>query len=191
MANGLPLGNVLNIQDVWAILANKKTYDLLFIRQFMSCDWSKYEPQTKTLRFSCRRKWELFFQNEKFPLTISSQDGYICPYFACWHRKKVRQQFLKTWLYVKHDSHRITNWQRHISMMFKRWKQYDPTSRDDRTLDPSHKSHNAPYKYPTMHHFVTEMCTQVHISVTKRCIVGYGTGVLWDLCNRSIDHVLQ
>ena len=24
-----------------------------------------------------------------------------------------------------------------------------------------------------MHHFVTEMCTYVHISVTKWCIVGY------------------
>ena len=36
-------------------------------------------------------------------------------------------------------------------------------------------------KYPTMHHVVTEMCTHVHISVTKKCIVGYRTGALWDL----------
>ena len=43
-----------------------------------------------------------------------------------------------------------------------------------------------PVKYPTMHHFVTEMCTQVHISVTKWWIVGYETGALWDLCDRSI-----
>ena len=41
-------------------------------------------------------------------------------------------------------------------------------------------------RYPTMHHFVTEMCTYVHISVTKWGIVGYGTGALWDLCNMSI-----
>ena len=41
-------------------------------------------------------------------------------------------------------------------------------------------------KYPTMHHFVTEMCTRVHISVTKWCIVGYEIGALWDWCNRSI-----
>ena len=29
------------------------------------------------------------------------------------------------------------------------------------SIDPSHKSHNAPDRYPTMHHFVTEMymCT--------------------------------
>ena len=54
-------------------------------------------------------------------------------------------------------------------------------------LDPSHKSNHASDKYPTLHHFVTEMCTSVHISVTKWCIVGYGTGVLWDLCNRTID----
>ena len=31
-----------------------------------------------------------------------------------------------------------------------------------------HKSHKAPVPYPTMHHFVTEMCTRV----TKWCIVG-------------------
>ena len=37
-----------------------------------------------------------------------------------------------------------------------------------------------------MHHFVTEMCTHVHISVTKWCIPGYGTGVCWDLCDRPI-----
>ena len=48
-------------------------------------------------------------------------------------------------------------------------------------IDPSHKSHNASDKYPTMHHIVTEMCTHVHISVTKWCIVGYGTVELWDL----------
>ena len=29
------------------------------------------------------------------------------------------------------------------------------------------KSHNAPISYPTKHQFVTEMCTCVHISVTK------------------------
>ena len=53
-------------------------------------------------------------------------------------------------------------------------------------INPSHKSHNASDIYPTMHHFVTEMCTHVHISVTKWCIVGYETDALWDLCNRSI-----
>ena len=53
-------------------------------------------------------------------------------------------------------------------------------------IDPSHKSHNESGKYSTMHHFVTEMCTHVHISVTKWCIVGYGVGALWDLYKRSI-----
>ena len=42
-------------------------------------------------------------------------------------------------------------------------------------IDPFHKSHNAPELYPTMHQFVTEMCTHVHISVKK-------TGALWDIC---------
>ena len=48
-------------------------------------------------------------------------------------------------------------------------------------IDPSRKSHNASNKYPTMHHFITEMCTHVHISVTKRCIVGFWTGAFWEL----------
>ena len=32
-----------------------------------------------------------------------------------------------------------------------------------------------------MHHFVTEICTCVHISVTKWCIVAYLSNALWDL----------
>ena len=39
---------------------------------------------------------------------------------------------------------------------------------------------------PTMHHFVAEMCTCVHISVTKYCIVGYLCDALWDLWDGSI-----
>ena len=53
-------------------------------------------------------------------------------------------------------------------------------------IEPSHKSHNASDEYPKMHHFLAEMCTHMHISVTKWCIVGYGTGALWDLRNWSI-----
>ena len=53
-------------------------------------------------------------------------------------------------------------------------------------IGPSHKSHNASIPYPTMHHFVTEMCTCVHISVIKWCIVGYLHDALWDLWNGSI-----
>ena len=37
-----------------------------------------------------------------------------------------------------------------------------------------------------MHHFVTEMCTHVHISATKCCIVGYGTDAFWDLWDGPI-----
>ena len=50
----------------------------------------------------------------------------------------------------------------------------------------SHKTYNAFHKYPIMHHFVIGMCTHVHISATKWCIVGHGTGALLDLLNRSI-----
>ena len=53
-------------------------------------------------------------------------------------------------------------------------------------IDSSHKSHNALEKYPTMHHFVTEICTYLHISEMKGCIVGYGTDASWDLSDRCI-----
>ena len=51
---------------------------------------------------------------------------------------------------------------------------------------PSHKSHNASNKYPTMHHFVTEMCT--FLLQNGALSVGHWNGALWDLCNRSIYH---
>ena len=35
------------------------------------------------------------------------------------------------------------------------------------SIGSSHQSHNALDKYPIMHNFVTEICTHVHISVTK------------------------
>ena len=62
----------------------------------------------------------------------------------------------------------------------------DLFSGDLAIIDPSYKSHNASDKYATMHHFVTEMCTSVPISVTKRGIVVYRTGVCWNLCERFI-----
>ena len=52
-------------------------------------------------------------------------------------------------------------------------------------LDLLHKSHSAPVSYPTMHRFVEEMCTCVHISLTKWCIVGYYTAALWNFFDRS------
>ena len=58
-----------------------------------------------------------------------------------------------------------------------------PTSQ----IDPLHKSHNTPVQYPKIHHFVTEMCTCVHISVTKWCIVGYLSNALWDLWNGGLN----
>ena len=51
-------------------------------------------------------------------------------------------------------------------------------------IDQSHKSHNAPVPYPTMHHFVTEMCTFL-----------LQNGALWDIypmhygiCEMSLLH---
>ena len=57
----------------------------------------------------------------------------------------------------------------------------------DLSTNPSHKAHNALDTYPTIQHFVTEMCIYVHISVTIWCTVGYGTGAIRDLRNRSIS----
>ena len=53
-------------------------------------------------------------------------------------------------------------------------------------IAPYHKSHNALDKYPKMHHFVTEMCTCVHISVQMvHCRMIIQCTV--DLNNRSIN----
>ena len=53
------------------------------------------------------------------------------------------------------------------------------SKRDITTASPAYKiyllrttSHDAPVPHPIMQHFVTQMYTCVHISVTKRCIVG-------------------
>ena len=53
-------------------------------------------------------------------------------------------------------------------------------------IDLINKSQNTPVPYPTMYHFVTEMCTCVHISVTEWCIVGCLANALWDLWEGSI-----
>ena len=50
--------------------------------------------------------------------------------------------------------------------------------RPDGTIDPSHKSHNAPGPYPTVHHFVTEK--MMHCGIFAHCIVGF---VRWAYCH--------
>ena len=54
---------------------------------------------------------------------------------------------------------------------------------------PFHKFHGA--CYPTMDHFVTELCIRGHITVPKWCIVRYGTVALWDLWDRSIRMLFE
>ena len=58
-------------------------------------------------------------------------------------------------------------------------------------IELSHKSHNAPITYRTIHHFVTEMCTCVHISDTKWRIVGNLFTAIWDLWDGYVWHPLQ
>ena len=53
-------------------------------------------------------------------------------------------------------------------------------------IDSSHKSHNASDKMYNNATFFAHV--QVHISVTKWCIVGYEAVALWDLSGRSIRY---
>ena len=48
-------------------------------------------------------------------------------------------------------------------------------------MEKSHKSHDALHKYPTTCYPVRVMCTRVHISVIKLCIVRPCTGASWGL----------
>ena len=59
------------------------------------------------------------------------------------------------------------------------------------TINPIHKSHNAPVPYPTMHQCLIPQCTisQCTHFCSGWCIVGYGTSALWDLLNLSIAPV--
>ena len=55
---------------------------------------------------------------------------------------------------------------------------------------PSQKFHSALDGYSKMHHFVTEICTHVHIAVTKWCMMGLVHRVqqVYSIaCNREQD----
>ena len=54
-------------------------------------------------------------------------------------------------------------------------------------IDLLHKFHNSPVPYPIMHHFVTEMCTCVYISVAKWCIMGHLFDALWCIVRHFFD----
>ena len=68
---------------------------------------------------------------------------------------------------IRHNiqPYNISNIGHHITHVLRLWTP---------EIDPSHKSLDVSDKYPTMHHFVTEICIHVYISVTRWCIVGYG-----------------
>ena len=104
------------------------------------------------------------------------QDRGLISVCFCWYQIWYDNEFYWSYMIFMCKSLRI------IVASFK----MQTLSNDVVIIDPSKKSHNASDKYLTMHHFVTEMCTYVHISVTKWCIVGHGTSALWDLCNRLV-----
>ena len=76
------------------------------------------------------------------------------------------------------------NWL-HVTGSMIGWYKYGLRN-SSHAMDTSHKSHNAQIPYPTMHHFGTEMCTCVHISVTKWCIGRYSSDSSWDLWDGSV-----
>ena len=67
------------------------------------------------------------------------------------------------------------------------------TTPDNNTWTSEHKSHTAPFPYPTMHHFVTVICTfshfcykMMHFGIFVRCIVGFGR---WITCCTNPTHI--
>ena len=67
-----------------------------------------------------------------------------------------------------------------------KYLQQTPRRSPSQAIDPSHKSHNASDRYPTMYHFVTEMCTRahfcykmVHCGIWDWRIVGFVQQVHW------------
>ena len=94
-----------------------------------------------------------------------------------------RQQFITR-------TNNVVNWQLDPQQQAsEKWKFKKNTKRhlrNSQQMDPFHKSRNACVPYAIMQHFVTKICTWVHISVAKCCIVRYLSDALWDLWNRSI-----
>ena len=80
-----------------------------------------------------------------------------------------RLKSLETWLFVQHRSRPRNNV---ANNSFSYCYGFGQNHSNNRSIS---QSHNALDKYSTMHHFVTKMCTGVHISVTKWCIVGLQT----------------
>ena len=62
---------------------------------------------------------------------------------------------------------------------------YNITVRPDK-IGPSHKCHDASNRCPIMHHFITEMCTRVHMC---HKMAYCGTYAWWHLCSRFISIV--
>ena len=111
---------------------------------------------------------------------------YVCKQWRqCWHHDHIR-----FWGIFINGDHENARWSMTNHSLVRWWPSPDPWSNiPQKKPDLLHKSHNALDKYPTMHHFVTDMCTYVHISVTKWCIVGYLSNALWDLWDWSNMHI--
>ena len=96
-----------------------------------------------------------------------------------------------TWLWNISDFLQTKYFGLQRSNYFLAWMCFERPITEKKTLRngvnrPISKSHNASIPYPTIHHFITEMCTCVHISVAKWCIVTYSTDALCDFWDGSI-----
>ena len=77
----------------------------------------------------------------------------------------------------------------HYTPLYTSQNHYGITHADIFSIDTLHKFHNELDKYPTIRNFVTEMCTRVHIFVTKWYLVEYLSHALWDLWDGCIRTV--
>ena len=100
------------------------------------------------------------------PCTRASDEEFWCVLFALRLNKRLNKQSWGWWF----ETPSCPLW-RHCNA---RGRTYMLQTIPAMSVWWLHKSQNVPVPYPTMHHFVTGMCTCVHVSVTKRAL-----GINW------------
>ena len=96
-------------------------------------------------------------------------------YYQMWHHdrytdlqyKKAKYYSTQSWYPYWNKGPIIPDDELHCNQGCLRMTKASPTLSKSTWIDLLHESHSAPVPYPTVHHFVTEMCTCVLISGTK------------------------
>ena len=116
------------------------------------------------------RSYSTFFHNSSYPLMFMIMKGILSPgyYFYCIQGQQGYSGLhtnyeIDYWAMQPYCNHVAPLW---YVKLFLEYRKCHP-------IDLLQKSPSAAVPYPIMHHFVTEMCTCVHISITKWSIVGY------------------